>query len=383
MPEEKSPIRETFFASPQRTDEAGLKSEIRQIGESPVMEGLLKTVGGLLAILDENRQILAVNASLADLLGIDDLAEILGLRPGEALGCIRSEEAPGGCGTGPFCSSCGAALAIVNSLGLFEPAERNCFMEVKQGNEKKNLALQVRAHPVKLENKRYVLLFLHDISVQEKRSSLERTFFHDMNNLLQGLNSASEMLAAEVGSNKLVDIVSHASRMLIKEVEIQRCLLRDDPLSCHVYRQTVILSQLLEELRNLFSENILTRDRHLLISSDYPDLTFQTDMALLIRILSNMVINALEASNVNEAVTLWTEEDGEWLRFIVHNRQYIPEENTGRIFQRNFTTKSEPGRGIGTYSMKLLGESVLGGKVEFETDPERGTLFKYSLPLKV
>jgi sensor histidine kinase regulating citrate/malate metabolism len=53
-------------------------------------------------------------------------------------------------------------------------------------------------------------------------------------------------------------------------------------------------------------------------------------------------------------------------------------EISNRLFQRNFSTKSEAGRGIGTYSMKLFGEKVLGGKVSFTSSEEDGTLFKFS-----
>ncbi len=52
-----------------------------------------------------------------------------------------------------------------------------------------------------------------------------------------------------------------------------------------------------------------------------------------------------------------------------------------RIFQRNFSTKAEAGRGIGTFSMKLLGEEVLGGKVSFTSTENDGTVFVLSHPL--
>ena len=67
------------------------------------------------------------------------------------------------------------------------------------------------------------------------------------------------MLHSESGEDKLVEIVSHASRLLVKEVEIQRCLLKDDPLACHIYRQEVRIADLLEEVKSLFSRNPLQR----------------------------------------------------------------------------------------------------------------------------
>jgi sensor histidine kinase regulating citrate/malate metabolism len=53
-------------------------------------------------------------------------------------------------------------------------------------------------------------------------------------------------------------------------------------------------------------------------------------------------------------------------------------EIANRIFQRNFSTKAQAGRGVGTYSMKLFGEKILGGKVSFTSSREDGTVFKFT-----
>ncbi|MHC4874743.1 MAG: ATP-binding protein [Planctomycetota bacterium] len=53
-----------------------------------------------------------------------------------------------------------------------------------------------------------------------------------------------------------------------------------------------------------------------------------------------------------------------------------------RVFQRNFSTKADNGRGLGTFSMKLFGEKFLGGSVTFVSTEEEGTVFKLTLPLK-
>jgi signal transduction histidine kinase len=50
-----------------------------------------------------------------------------------------------------------------------------------------------------------------------------------------------------------------------------------------------------------------------------------------------------------------------------------------QIFNRSFSTKG-PGRGLGTYSVKLLTEQYLGGKVGFTTDPKQGTTFQVTIP---
>jgi sensor histidine kinase regulating citrate/malate metabolism len=45
-----------------------------------------------------------------------------------------------------------------------------------------------------------------------------------------------------------------------------------------------------------------------------------------------------------------------------------------QIFQRSFSTKGN-GRGLGTYSMKLLSERYLNGRVTFKSSSRDGTVF--------
>jgi sensor histidine kinase regulating citrate/malate metabolism len=49
-----------------------------------------------------------------------------------------------------------------------------------------------------------------------------------------------------------------------------------------------------------------------------------------------------------------------------------------QLFQRSFSTKGN-GRGIGTYSIKLLTENYLKGKVSFFSNEEEGTVFSIEL----
>ncbi len=68
-----------------------------------------------------------------------------------------------------------------------------------------------------------------------------------------------------------------------------------------------------------------------------------------------MIINALEATEENGTIRVWLKNDSHSVTFGVWNAQVIPPNVALRVFQRNFSTKDEVGRGIGTYSMKLFG----------------------------
>ncbi len=97
---------DTYFAPAERADANELLAEIEIANRNPIMSGLLHSINGLLAILDEYRQIVATNDSFLKILNIDDPSESLGLRPGEVLQCIHADEKPSGCGTTKFCFSC-------------------------------------------------------------------------------------------------------------------------------------------------------------------------------------------------------------------------------------------------------------------------------------
>jgi sensor histidine kinase regulating citrate/malate metabolism len=57
----------------------------------------------------------------------------------------------------------------------------------------------------------------------------------------------------------------------------------------------------------------------------------------------------------------------------------MPKEVQLQLFQRSFSTKGR-GRGIGTYSIKLLTEKYLRGKVDFISNEGTGTTFNLYFP---
>ena len=87
-----------------------------------------------------------------------------------------------------------------------------------------------------------------------------------------------------------------------------------------------------------------------------------------------MVKNALEATAPGGSITLMAKRSGDKFRISVHNQAFMTPEVEMKVFMRSFSTKGVQ-RGLGTYSMKILGEQYLGGKVNFTTDVSEGTTF--------
>ena len=120
--------------------------------------------------------------------------------------------------------------------------------------------------------------------------------------------------------------------------------------------------------------------RHLRLDPDAHEVTFTNDKVLLGRVLGNLLKNGLEASVPGQTVTTGCRTTADEIEFWVHNPACMPRNVQLQIFQRSFSTKGA-GRGLGTYSIKLLTEKYLQGAASFVSLPDEGTTFFVRYPL--
>lgn len=373
---------QTWFASAHRAEGEELTRQIALIAWSPIVDGVLTSVSGLMAVLNEDRQILAVNKSFFTLLGISDSDKVLGLRPGEALRCVHADDNAAGCGTGEFCATCGAAIAIVTALATGGVVERKCILTAMVGAEFRDLCFMVKASPLEIDGCRFLFVFLQDITDLERRNELERAFFHDIKNMVMGLGYSVELLA-QAGNHaapELRDRVCRLADNLMREVKIQSALAHDSGETLAFPAKSGEVGVVMEELREMIANHPAAQAKKLTIDAPEKPGVCCGDYQLVVRILFNMLLNALEATDHGGEIRLWMDMAADRLNFHVWNGATISPDVRRRIFQRYFSTKEEQGRGLGTYSMKFLGEKLLGGKVSFTTSEGDGTTFTLSLP---
>ena len=373
---------DTYFAPAERAERRGLLQNIDFVSRNPLIDTLLSSAGGLLAVLNQQRQIVALNDTLLESLGVKDAADLFGLRLGEAIHCIHAHEMPGGCGTSKFCSTCGAAVAIVTSLSDNGPVERDCALTVEKKGRREDLFFRVRAHSVIIDGQRLLLLFLQDMTEHHRRAMLERVFLHDISNLVSGLVGNAELLNSTDEGNQSEEATEllQLSLRLAKEIQVQRAILATDPSAITLDPEKISAVDVGHELKQIFANHPAARGKQFCISPSRADRRFRTDPSLLIRVLANAVTNAFEATVEGDTVRLWHEDMDGGVTFCVWNREVIPEAVALRVFQRCFTTKQGAGRGIGTYVMRLLAEHYLRGKVDFTTSARDGTLFRVYVP---
>ncbi len=374
----------TFFAPAERLDVAQLNKQLSHLSGHPLLDTLLTTAGGLLAVLNEQRQILALNESLLAYLGIGSADELLGLRLGEALHCPHAHELEGGCGTSRYCSTCGAAIAQAVALRHQKATERLCAIQTERGGSRADLFLRVRATPFTLEDQRLILVLLDDVTRQQQSAFAERIFHHDLNNTLTCLLHASETLRDEARGEHAATAneVHRLVERVVRELELQHQLAAAGLEELHPDVRPMRRSLLVDDLRSLIAHHPSATGKRTTVARTCDEFEFAADPALLLRVLGNMAINALEATHPGGEIRVRVDPHPEHIDFRVWNETPIPPEIALRIFQRNFSTKGTLGRGFGTFSMKLIGERLLGGHGSFESSALDGTTFRFLLPLR-
>ena len=104
----------------------------------------------------------------------------------------------------------------------------------------------------------------------------------------------------------------------------------------------------------------------------------------LLQVLSNLIVNALEAMPEAGALSVRVRKRGDEVDLIVaDNGRGIEERHLARIGERYFTTKGSAGNGLGlAISKKILAEHRGRMRVRSSVRPGRtGTVFKVSLPV--
>ena len=372
----------TYYASPERSDFRRPSEEIERIKHDAQLKELLGSTVTFLAVLNQHRQVLALNDSFLKLLGISHSNEVLGLRLGETLQCPNFFKMEGECGTSKDCISCGAFISIVGAQSSGHPVDAICTVSAIIQGKACELLLKISARPITLSGERCVLISLSDVVVDEQLEVVERSFYHDISNIIQGLAMAAEMAAedlSETEMDEIIEIIRTNTSLLARNVEIQRYLSNSKFSDFRLKKTEYALSSVFSHLKAFYEHHPAMEGKRLEFGEFPTETQLHTDMALLSRVLCNMITNALEASLAEQPVRFWIEQKGDVLEFCVRNEALIPEQVADRLFECRFSTKEGSNRGLGTCSMKLLGEQLLGGKVSFTSIEPEGTTFRLTL----
>ncbi len=371
----------TRFASAERADPISLLGQNQYFSNFDLLCQILDSVPNGVIILNAERQIVFLNQTMLAFSGLATKEEALGMRIGEAIGCRHAFEDVGGCGTTDACRSCGAIHAILiaqKDIGN----TRECRIARGEDEQFGALDLRVTATPLQVNGDQLTIFSMIDIADEKRRQVLERIFFHDLRNTATIIHGAVELLQYQAEEVPASRMLNQASRKLIDEIDTQQQLLAAENGRLELNLADMLTLPLLEELTGFYETQAANRHCQIVIDPAAENLLFLTDEAVVGRVLGNMIKNAIEACAEDQTVTVGCRKEGDTAVFWVHNPAYMPPHIQRQVFLRSFSTKGTQ-RGLGTYSMRLLSEGFLKGKVQFVTDQTAGTTFTAVYPIRL
>ncbi|MFW5750235.1 MAG: PAS domain-containing sensor histidine kinase [Planctomycetota bacterium] len=364
---------------------AALRELARALQQHPHYQVLMDAVPGPAMVLDAARRIVLANRRLLDLTGAPTVIDVVGKRPGEAFGCRYALEGSDGCGQSWGCWHCTASrLLAAVERGAACPHSGRGRLGVLVDGSLQTAEFEFVFTRDRLADHELIVVTMRDLAGEARSSQLERVFFHDIMNVaarVAGLGEVvAETLTGDTQTREHLDLLQWSSHQLVEELRFHRSLAQAERGELELDPGPVDTRDLLQRVVALYQRPDLAASCsvHAVPGRSY---IVETDAVLLSRILGNLIKNAVEATPAGGRVEVTATCKRRTVLFAVHSPLAMPTPVQAGVFTRSFSTKGESGRGLGTYSTKLLGEEYLGGSVWFETDADRGTTFFVGLPL--
>ena len=334
------------------------------------------------AVLTPDRKVIFSNSSLLKKYGYTSVEQVLGKRPGEMLNCVHSLLSNNQCEMSNNCKVCGTLAALKKTIVTLKPNISEMHLTVVNDGSLVSYDLKISVTPLFISEKLYLLLYLEDISQEKRKKAIERIFFHDILNKVSMLNGLYELMLKHPSQEHAehLDLMGIVLSDMTDEIASQRQLAAAENGELFVKMEPVLVCKLLQQVIRQVEQLITTIDVKIEFESLVAEIEIMSNATLLNRIVTNLLKNAVEASLPKEKINLKLQVKDHNIILSVHNNSYMEDEVQLQVFMRSFSTKGE-NRGLGTYSVKLLTERYLSGKVWFTSDASDGTTFNLELPM--
>ncbi len=206
---------------------------------------------------------------------------------------------------------------------------------------------------------------------------------HDIRNPLQVIVGDLFLLdadAASLGDGETKSSMQESINSIRENVQyINKIVLdlQDYSRPLTITKEKVNVKRIIEEVSSLLSipDNI-----KIVVDVEKNFSEFICDSAILKRILTNLVYNAIQAMPNGGTLTIEAfYEKNHVIIFVKDTGVGIPEDVRSKLFTPMFTTKAR-GQGFGLVVVKRMIEA-LDGTVTFESEVGKGTKFKITLPM--
>lgn len=337
-------------------------------------ESLFNESADPIIVLDMEGKILDLNQQAIEMFKMSR-DQLIGITPCDLFGVSRE-----------------AYRTALQQLGAGQ--QLNLEVEVQSGAEPRILKM----HMAKIDYGGHEALqwIGHDISEQvaleRMRDDLAHMIIHDLRNPLSSIMSSLQLIHtafveqdSTLPIQKLLNIAKRSGQKLYLLIDSLLDLSRLESGETELNKTFAIPASLVQEAIEQIQPLALNRSQNLEVhvASDLPRVP--ADRNLILRVLTNLLDNAVKFTPADGRITLDVEQTGEKILFTVSDTgQGIPPELAQRIFDRFSRLENAEdikGTGLGLAFCKLAVEAH-GGRLWVESKMSHGSSFKFTLPLE-
>jgi PAS domain S-box-containing protein len=352
-------------------------------------------------LVNEKMTVVRANETIRHISG-RDYADIIGKTPCEALNCMRRTGLPA-CRAGCSEEECSLRTIVQTSLESERPIRRLEIRPTLSDNGEGYMPwLLVSVEPVCIDSVRHVVIAIDDITdrkraeeelkeAMEMKSQFVSTVSHELRTPLTSMREAvTIVLGGEAGRINR----DQARFLTVAKRNIERLgRLIDDILDFQKLdagkmtfnMQPGALERTIEEAYTTMQPFASKRGVHLSldVEPNLPPIVFDGDR--IVQVVINLVSNAIKFTPEGGDIRVSVYHQGEHLLVRVSDTGLgIPREALPRVFER-FYRVHRPGKEIQGTGLGLPIASKIvtghGGRIDVESEPEKGTTFTVWLPI--
>lgn len=266
-------------------------------------------------------------------------------------------------------------------LGAIDYITKPISPSIVKSRVKNHLELQLARKELKQQNE----ILKDNIRLREEMEQIVR---HDLKTPLNALINIPSLLIKEgnlsPNQQEMLQMMEESGYRMLEIVNSSLDLLKMEKRTYQLNPIPVNILNLIQQIRGetleLFNAKELSFN---IVIDEKPFSHDQTFMAageemLCYSMLANLVKNAIEASPAKEQIQIVL-KNGDKQLIKIHNKGAVPSQIREKFFGKYITFGKKDGTGLGTYSAKLIAET-LKGDISFESSDDDGTSLIIHLP---
>jgi two-component system sensor histidine kinase/response regulator len=252
------------------------------------------------------------------------------------------------------------------------------------------LMARVRTH-LELKNAREKIEKHNEelIEADKLRKDVDQIIRHDLKTPLNAVISLPPILleSQNLTENEIsyINMISESGYHMLDMINLSLDLFK---MERGVYQLDLVPVDVLKLVNNIESEvYVIRKGKNIQIKTELSGgplnqegtFVITGEKLLCYSMLANLIKNAIEASPKNESILINVDKK-ESVIISIHNKGVVPEEIRDKFFAKFTTSGKKAGTGLGTYSAKLIAET-LQGNINMTTSETEGTTITIQLPL--